>query len=166
MSTRRMSQDRWRFRRSWPGPTTRSGVARTDGIITQWNPAAERLLGFESSEIAGRSLLDLVTQAERSAAENMINRVSVGESFGPFETVRVGKDGRALPVEITVAPLRDENGSIVGGASFCRDISERKSVSESLSRTIRELETLFHLSERFQAAKSAEEVYEAALAGC
>ncbi|MHC2337909.1 PAS domain S-box-containing protein [Bradyrhizobium sp. USDA 4454] len=155
-----------------PGPVALSAIAgspdaiwcwRTDGIITQWNPAAERLLGFASSEIAGRSLLDLVTQAERSTAENMIDRVSAGESFGPFETVRVDKDGRALAVEITVAPLCDENGSIVGGASFCRDISERKSVSESLSRTIRELETLFHLSERLQAAKSAEEVYEAAL---
>src|SRR5947209_14248295 len=48
---------------------------RTDGIITQWNPAAQRLLGFQASEIAGHSLLDLVPQAERSAAENMIERV-------------------------------------------------------------------------------------------
>ncbi|MGY3345550.1 PAS domain S-box-containing protein [Bradyrhizobium sp. USDA 4459] len=66
-------------------------------------------------------------------------------------------------MEITVVPLRDENGSIVGGASFCRDISERKSAAESLSRTVRELGTLFHLTERLQAAKSAQEVYEAAL---
>ncbi|MGY4235867.1 PAS domain S-box-containing protein [Bradyrhizobium sp. USDA 4449] len=156
-----------------PGPVVLSAILagspdaiwcwRTDGIITEWNPAAERLLGFEASEIGGCSLLDLVTHAERSAAENMIARVSAGESFGPFETVRVAKDGRGLAVEITVVPLRDENGSIVGGASFCRDISERKSAAESLSRTVRELGTLFHLTERLQAAKSAQEVYEAAL---
>lgn len=156
-----------------PGPVVLSAILagspdaiwcwRTDGVITQWNPAAERLFGFEASEIAGHSLLDMVTDAERSAAENMIARVSAGESFGPFETIRVAKDGRALAVEITVVPLRDENGSIVGGASFCRDISERKSAVESLSRTVRELGTLFHLTERLQAAKSAQEVYEAAL---
>jgi len=136
---------------------------RTDGIITQWNPAAERLLGFEASEIAGHSLLDLVTQSGRSATENMIARVSAGEPYAPFETVRVGKDGRAHPVEITVVPLRDENGSIVGGASFCRDISERTRAAESLSRTVRELGTLFHLTERLQDARSAQKVYEAAL---
>lgn len=136
---------------------------RTDGIITQWNPAATHLLGFEPSEIAGQSLLNLVTQAERSVAENMIERVSAGQSYGPFETVRVGKDGRTLAVELTVVPLRDEKGSIVGGATFCRDISERKSAAESLSRTVRELGTLFHLTERLQAARSAKEVYEAAL---
>lgn len=136
---------------------------RTDGIITQWNPAAERLLGFEASEIVGHSLLDLVTQAERSVAENVIQRVSAGQSYGPFETVRLGKDGRSLAVELTVVPLRDEKGSIVGGATFCRDISERKSAAESLSRIVRELGTLFHLTECLQAARSAQEVYEAAL---
>ncbi|WIW45361.1 PAS domain S-box protein [Bradyrhizobium sp. 62B] len=136
---------------------------RTDGIITHWNPAAERLLGFSASEIAGHSLLDLVTRSERSAAEEMIDRVGAGESFGPFETVRVAKDGEAHAVEITVVPLRDQNGSVVGGASFCRDISERNSAAESLSRTVRELGTLFHLTERLQAARSTQEVYEAAL---
>jgi PAS domain S-box-containing protein len=136
---------------------------RTDGIITQWNPAAERLLGFKASEIAGHSLLDLVAPAERSAVENMIDRVSAGESYGPFETIRVGKNGTAFAVELTVVPLRDVRGSIVGGATFCRDVSERKSAAESLSRTVRELGTLFRLTERLQVARSAQEVYEAAL---
>ncbi|MCG2645674.1 MULTISPECIES: PAS domain S-box protein [Bradyrhizobium] len=156
-----------------PGPAVLSAILagspdpiwcwRIDGIITQWNPAAERLLGFEASEIVGHSLLDLVTQADRSVAENIIDRVSAGESVGPFETVRVGKKGRALSLEITAVPLRDQNGLIVGGASFCRDTSERKSAAEFLSRTVRELGTLFHLTERLQAARTAQEVYEAAL---
>jgi len=136
---------------------------RTDGIITQWNPAAERLLGFEASEIAGSSLLDLVPKAERSAAQNMVDRVSTGESYGHFETIRVSRDGRALAVEITVVPLRDQKGSVVGGATFCRDVSERKSVADSLFRTVRELGTLFHLTERLQAARSPQEVHQAAL---
>ncbi len=136
---------------------------RTDGIITQWNPAAERLLGFAAPEIVGHSLLDLVPHTERSAAENMIDRVSAGESYGRFETVRVGKDGKAVAVELTIVPLRDQKGSIIGGGTFCRDVRERKSVADSLSRTIRELGTLFHLTERLQAAKSRQEVYEAAL---
>ncbi|MBR0799794.1 PAS domain S-box protein [Bradyrhizobium jicamae] len=134
-----------------------------DGRITQWNPAAERLFGYAALEIVGRSLLDLVPHKERSAAEDVISRVSAGAAYGQFETVRVAKDGSDLNVELTVSPLRDKKGSIVGGVTFCRDIRERQGVADSLSRTIRELGTLFNLTERLQSAKSAQEVYDAAL---
>ena len=83
--------------------------------------------------------------------------------FAQFETVRAGRDGEPIEVELTVAPLRDRNGSIIGGATFCRDIRERKSVESTLARSIRELGTLFHLTERLQEAKSVEEIYSAAL---
>jgi PAS domain S-box-containing protein len=136
---------------------------RADGIVTHWNAAAERLFGYGAQEIVGHSLLVLIPHKERSAAEDVINNVSAGASYSQFETVRMRKDGEAVAVELTVAPLRDQKGSIIGGATFCRDIRERKSVEESLARTIRELGTLFHLTERLQAAKSAQEVYEAAL---
>ncbi|MBR0755610.1 PAS domain S-box protein [Bradyrhizobium jicamae] len=136
---------------------------RADGRITQWNPAAERLFGYAADEIIGHSLLDLIPHQKRSAAEDVIDSVSAGASYGQFETIRVGKDGTLVAVELTVSPLRDQKGAIIGGATFCRDIRERKGVADSLSRTIRELGTLFHLTERLQAAKSAQEVYEAAL---
>jgi PAS domain S-box-containing protein len=93
----------------------------------------------------------------------MIARVSAGLSFDQFETIRVGKDGKALDVELTIVPLRDQTESIVGGATFCRDIGGRKSASGLLLRTVRELETLVRLTERLQAARSSQEVYEAAL---
>lgn len=134
-----------------------------DGRITRWNPAAERLLGYSAEDMIGRSLLDLIPASKRTAAEGIIARVREGTSFAQFETVRVRKSGEALEVELTVAPLRDGTGAVIGGATFCRDIRERKRVANSLARTVRELATLFHLTERLQAAKSAEDVYDAAL---
>jgi len=136
---------------------------RPDGIITHWNPAAERLLGYAAQDIVGRSLLELVPTSKQCAAEDVITRVRAGASYSQFETVRVRRDGSIVDVELTVAPLRDQNGLIVGGATFCRDIRHRKRVDESLARTIRELGILFHLTEQLQAANSVQEIYEAAL---
>lgn len=136
---------------------------RIDGTITRWNPAAARLLGYAAEDIIGHSLLDLIPPSKRIAAEDIIARVRDGVSFAQFETVRVRKDGEVLDVELTVAPLRDGDGAVIGGATFCRDIRERKRVEHSLARTVRELGTLFHLTERLQAAKSSEEIYGAAL---
>jgi PAS domain S-box-containing protein len=136
---------------------------RADGSIARWNPAAERLFGYAASDIIGLSLLELIPQAKRTAANDVISRVRGGASFAQFETVRLRSDGAAIDVELTVAPLRDHNGSIVGGATFCRDIRERKRVEASLARSVKELGTLFHFTERLQAAKSAQAIYEAAL---
>lgn len=135
----------------------------SNGRITHWNPAAERLLGHSACDMIGRSLLELIPPPTRAPAEDFINRVRNGASFAQFETVRLRKDGAAVDVELTVAPLRGPDGANIGGATFCRDIRERKRVEHSLARTVRELGTLFYLTERLQAAKSIEEIYDAAL---
>jgi len=135
----------------------------TDGTITRWNPAAERLLGYTADDIVGRSLFAFIPSEKRPDAESIIARVNEGASFAQYETVRLRKNGAPVDVELTVSPLRDCNGAIVGGATICRDIRERKRVENSLARTVRELGTLFHLTERLQAAKSIDEIYEAAL---
>lgn len=136
---------------------------RTDGTITQWNPAAQQLLWHTAPDMVGRSLLELVPPSRRGHAEDIIARVSRGASLSQYETVRLRKDGASVEVELTVAPLRDRNGEIIGGATFCRDIRESKRIEDSLARTVRELGTLFHLTESLQVARSAGEIYDAAL---
>jgi PAS domain S-box-containing protein len=136
---------------------------RTDGTITRWNPAAERLLGYPAAEIIGRSLIDLIPPNKRAEAQDIVAKVNAGASYAQYETVRLCRDGTGIDVELTVSPLSDKDGTIVGGATICRDIRERRRVETSLARTIRELGTLFHLTDRLQAARSSEEIYEAAL---
>jgi hypothetical protein len=104
-----------------------------------------------------------IPSERRADAESIIAQVTKGASFAQYETIRLGKNGAPVDVELTVSPLCDCNGAIVGGATICRDIRERKRVENSLARTVRELGTLFHLTERLQAAKSIDEIYEAAL---
>ena len=135
----------------------------SDGTITRWNPAAERLLGYAAEDMIGQSLLELVPRSKHAAAEAVLAQVREGVSVAQLETVRLRKDGAAVDVELTVAPLRGRDGLIVGGATFCRDIRDRKRVESSLTRTVGELGTLFHLTERLQAASSADEIYDAAL---
>jgi PAS domain S-box-containing protein len=136
---------------------------RIDGTITHWNPAAERLLGHAAIDMVDRALFDLIPSSKQAAAEDVIAQIKEGTSFAQYETVRLRKDGVAVDVELTVAPLRDQNGVIIGGATFCRDIRDRKRVENSLARTVRELGTLFHLTERLQAASCVDQIYDAAL---
>src|SRR4051794_38323765 len=107
-------------------------MAASHGGIPRQNAS----LGYAAQDIIGRSLLELIPHTKRSAAEDIITRVGDGATYAQFETVRVHNDGKVVDVELTVAPLRDRNGSIVGGVTFCRDIRERKRVEDSLARTV------------------------------
>jgi PAS domain S-box-containing protein len=93
----------------------------------------------------------------------MIGKALEGQWYGQYETVRVRKDGTKVDVELTVSPITDNRGKVIGCLSSCRDISERKQVQSSLTNRMRELTTLTHFSERLQATRQIEAVYEAAL---
>ena len=109
-----------------------------DGIITSWNPAAERLFGYSAAEALGRPM-SLVIPPERASEEPMIlARIARGETTHHFETVRVAKDGRQIDVAITISPVRDDQGQITGASKIARDTTERKiaeaRVREQLAR--------------------------------
>ncbi len=93
--------------------------------ITSWNPAAENMFGYAAAEIIGRSY-SLIPADRRAEFEQIHHRVERGEAFGPYETVRVRKDGRRIDVSIVVSPIRDEQGRITGASAILRDVSERK----------------------------------------
>ncbi|HZF05418.1 MAG TPA: PAS domain S-box protein [Patescibacteria group bacterium] len=105
-----------------------------DGIITSWNPAAEKLFGWPASAALGRHVT-LIIPPERHAEEpEMLVRVRRGDVVNHFETVRVTKDGRLVDISLTVSPVKDSTGHIVGASKIARDIRERRRFDETRGR--------------------------------
>jgi len=103
-----------------------------DGIITSWNRGAEQIFGYRAEEIVGTSIMRLIP-ADRQAAEYELQRqIVAGELGGTFETIRLTKDGREFPASITVAPLKDAAGKVMGTSRVVRDITERTQTEEAL----------------------------------
>lgn len=105
-----------------------------DGVITSWNAEAERLFGYAAAEAVGRSLLMLVPLERRGLAAQAIERLRRGGAIQQYETVRLRKDGARIDVDLTVSPMRNEDGEVVGAATICRDISQRKAAETELLR--------------------------------
>jgi PAS domain S-box-containing protein len=101
-----------------------------DGIITSWNPAAERTFGWLASEAIGRHITLIIPEERRAEEDDVLSRIRRGERVDHFETVRVTKDGRRLDLSITVSPVRDGTGRIVGASKIARDIGERRRIEQ------------------------------------
>jgi PAS domain S-box-containing protein len=106
-----------------------------NGIITSWNNGAERLFGYRAEEVIGKPGMILIPADHPDEEPNILNRIRRGERVEPYETVRQCKDGSAVDVLLTVSPVRDGYGRIVGASKIVHDISERKR-SEELLRTV------------------------------
>ena len=96
-----------------------------DGIITAWNPAAERLFGFTAPEAIGRSIRMIVPADRQAEEDDVLSRLRRGETIEHFETVRVRKDGTPINVALTVSPIKDAAGRVIGASKIARDIGER-----------------------------------------
>ncbi|HET9469591.1 MAG TPA: PAS domain-containing sensor histidine kinase, partial [Usitatibacter sp.] len=94
-----------------------------DGTITSWNAAAERMYGYAAAEIVGSSVMRIVPPELRAEEEEILARLSAGERIEHFQTVRVTKGGRRLDVSITISPVRDRDGRIIGASKIARDIT-------------------------------------------
>jgi PAS domain S-box-containing protein len=101
-----------------------------DGTITSWNPAAERLFGYTAEEAIGRPIWILAAPDRKNEMPAILERIRRGEKIEHFETVRRHKDGSLIDISLTVSPIHDEKGRIVGASKIARDISERKRTEE------------------------------------
>src|SRR5688500_12926021 len=99
-----------------------------DSVIHSWNAAATRLFGYEADEIIGQSVLRLFPPELEHEEAEIIGRMSRGERVEHYETTRVRKDGSRVEVSLSVSPIRDASGAIVGAAKIARDITERRRV--------------------------------------
>ncbi len=111
-----------------------------DGVVTSWNAAAERIFGYQAEEMIGQSILLLLPEDRHDEERLILERLRRGEHMDHFETVRRTKDGRLLDVSLTVSPLRDAHGMIIGASKIARDITERKQTRDALSRQAAELQ--------------------------
>ncbi len=106
-------------------------VSKTlDGIIQSWNRAAERLFGWTADEAVGKHITLIIPQNRWSEEQDVLARLRRGERVDHFETVRQRKDGSLVDVSITVSPVRDGSGRIVGASKIARDITERRRIEQ------------------------------------
>jgi len=120
-----------------------------DGIVRSWNPAAELMLGYRAEEIVGESVLRLIPEACQDEETMIIDNILKGRRVAHLETLRRRKDGSLINVSLTVSPIRDDKGVIVGASKVMRDISERILAESELKRSHDELRALnMRLEER------------------
>jgi PAS domain S-box-containing protein len=103
-----------------------------DGIITSWNKGAERLFGYAAEEAVGQNITLIIPPDRRDEERAIIERLTRGERVDHFETVRMRKDGSLLDVALTISPMKDAAGRIVGASKLARDITEQKCAEEAL----------------------------------
>jgi PAS domain S-box-containing protein len=102
------------------------------GIITSWNAAATRLFGYQPNEIIGKSVLTLIPPDLHSEEPEILRKVSAGQRLEHYETTRRRKDGALLQISLTISPIRDPSGKIVGISKIARDITEKKQAEAAL----------------------------------
>jgi diguanylate cyclase (GGDEF)-like protein/PAS domain S-box-containing protein len=103
----------------------------SDGTITSWNPAAERLYGYSSEEIIGKSVILLSTEDRTGETDAILAKVGAGQSVVNFERIERRKDGTVFPVSLTIAPIRDAAGKVVGTSAIARDVTEARQAAQS-----------------------------------
>ena len=111
-----------------------------DGIIASWNRGAERLFGYTAAEAIGQPIYLIIPDDRRAEEEDVLTRLRRGEKIDHFETVRKSKDGRRIPISLTVSPIRDARGKVIGASKVARDITERIAAQQALQRAHEELE--------------------------
>jgi len=113
-----------------------------DGIVTSWNEAAERLFGYTANEMIGQSILRIIPPDLQHEEASILQKLRVGERVDRFETVRLRKDGSPVEISLTVSPIRDATGKVIGAAKIAHDISARRRAEQALADEARALETL------------------------
>jgi len=127
-----------------------------DGIITSWNVGATRIFGYSPEEIIGQPVTRLIPRDRQNEEPAILDRLKRGERVDHFETVRVRKDGTTLDISLTISPVKDASGTIIGASKIARDITEQKKVLRSLGEANRQLERAARMKSEFVSTLSHE----------
>ncbi|MBS0639557.1 MAG: PAS domain S-box protein [Proteobacteria bacterium] len=110
-----------------------------NGIVTDWNAAAEAMLGYKAEEIIGRPITTIIPPERHDEEATILDRVRRGERLVVFETIRRHKNGRIVPVALTISPIRDDAGRIIGVSKIGRDLTEHREQQRQLAELQAEL---------------------------
>ena len=125
-----------------------------DGIITSWNRGAEKLYGFTESEVIGKSISLLIPSGNRDEVPAILDRIKSGENIEHYETVRRRKDGREIQMSLTISPIMNSEGKVIGASTIGRDITKRTQMEEALrdsEKIFRELSIVDELTQLFNS---------------
>ena len=112
-------------------------VSKTlQGIVTSWNPASERMFGYSAEEMIGQSIRRIIPADRQFEEDDVVSHIRRGQKVDHFETIRQHKDGHLVPISLTVSPIHDERGFVVGASKIARDISERKEAEAERGRLL------------------------------
>ncbi len=113
-----------------------------NGIISSWNQGAQRIFGYTEEEVIGKPVSILIPKARLKEEDNILSQIRQGNKVKHFETVRVTKTGRLIPISLTVSPVKDMSGKIIGASKIARDITEQVNAQEAIKRNAENLESL------------------------
>ena len=127
-----------------------------NSIVTSWNAAAEAMFGFSADEMIGKSIRLLIPDDRQQEEDHVLARIRRGERVEHYETIRRRKDGTLLPVSLTVSPILNQDGTVVGASKIARDITERKRAEEERQRLLTIARDASRLKDEFLATLSHE----------
>jgi PAS domain S-box-containing protein len=117
-----------------------------NGIITFWNQAAERILGYRAEEAVGKPITMIIPEDRLMEEVEIMTKLRKGERINHFETVRMAKDGHLIDLSISVSPICDREKRVVGSSKIARDITERKAMIEQLHKNLEDMEDITHIA--------------------
>lgn len=117
-----------------------------DGRVTSWNKGAERILGFTAAEMIGNPIATIIPEALFDEEKAILSNIRAGRSIDHYQTRRSRKDGKLIYVSLTISPLRDDAGKIIGASKILRDISDQKSIEEIIRQSEANYRQLFTMS--------------------
>jgi PAS domain S-box-containing protein len=117
-----------------------------DGTITSWNASAERIFGFTAAEMIGQNIRRLIPPELQAEEDEILAKLRAGLFIDHFETVRMTKDGRRLNVSLSISPIRNAEGEVVGATKIARDVTARKQADEQLAAATAKFESVFNQS--------------------
>jgi PAS domain S-box-containing protein len=114
-----------------------------NSVIISWNRAAERMFGYTAAEVIGKSIRMIIPADRQSEEDDVLSRIRKGEGVTHFETIRQRKDGTLVPISLTVSPIYDDAGKVIGASKIARDISERVALEEAAQKVAAENARLY-----------------------
>src|SRR5262245_52109864 len=127
-----------------------------EGVILSWNRGAERMFGWTATEAIGRHITLIIPEERRAEEDDILARIRRGESIDHLETIRVTKDGRRLDISVTVSPVKDRSGRIVGASKVARDVTEDRRLEDERNRLLVEAEAASRAKDQLLATVSHE----------